>query len=124
MMIRWICKVKISADEPRSRLKSERMRNVYKREDYNSLGPQYQPSPLSAGGVNVESQIFIKPWGSLNFHQQGFPYWGDGESPSPTGQKLLILPTGKRLPSRLPPPNFYSPHQRFIPPTQLIQRFY
>ena len=44
----------------------------------------------------------------------GFSRLGDGGSPSPTDQKLLIPPTRKSLPSRLPLLNFYCPHQRFI----------
>ena len=47
---------------------------------------------------------------------QGFLYWGDGGSPSPTGQNLLIPPTRKVYPVDSLPPNFYSPHQRFITP--------
>ena len=70
---------------------------------------------------------FIGSWGPLNFHlplgglakwgfkifhtflgggggQQGFLYWGDGGSLFSNGQKLLIPPIGKSLPSRLPPP--------------------
>ena len=55
--------------------------------------------------------------------QQGFLYWGDRGSPSPNGQELLIPPTRKSLPSRLPPPNFYSPYQRFISPNPLNSIF-
>ena len=80
---------------------------------------------------------FMRPWGTLNFHlplgglsqigglkfsirlwgQQRFLYWGDGGSPSPTGQKLLIPPTRKSLPSRLLPPTFYSLTKVLSPPT-------
>ena len=41
--------------------------------------------------------------------QQGFLYWGDRRSPYPNGQELLILPTRKSLPSRLPPTKFLFP---------------
>ena len=66
----------------------------------------FPPHPQEDGGDN-----FIKPWGTLHFH---LPLY----RPSPTDQKLLIPPTGNSLPSRLTPPNFYSPHhQMFIPPS-------
>ena len=45
----------------------------------------------------------------LGGQQQGFLYWAVRGSSALTGQKLLIPPTGKSLPSR-------HPHQIFIPP--------
>ena len=88
---------------------------------------------------------FFGPWGILNFHlqlergaqpnggfkifhtfggqQQGFLYRENGGSPYPIGEKLFIPPTGKSLSSRLPPPNFYCPYQRFIPPNPTKFKF-
>ena len=102
----------------------------------------YTWNPPSPPGRWVDN--FIAPWGTLNFHlllwgvgaqpnkgfkifhdffggeiQQGFlccGYRGSHSHHSPTGQKLLLPPTKKSLPSRLPIPNFYYPHQIFIPP--------
>ena len=82
---------------------------------------------------------FIRPLGTINCHlslsQMGgwqFSHFffggrgdnrvfstGNGGIPSLTSQKLLIPPAGKGLPRRLPPPNSYCPHQRFIPPNPL-----
>ena len=72
---------------------------------------------------------FIRPWGAFNFHMplgrlsqmaglksftllggQGFLYWRDGRSPSPTNQKLTHpYPTRKSPLSRLTPKFLFTP---------------
>ena len=69
---------------------------------YQALGDlKFSPAP---GGLSLMEglksfTLFLGGWGGGGGGQQGFLYWGDGGSPSPTGQK----PTHHYPPGKVPP---------------------